>query len=52
MSKTLAKCYDTGVIGQIIDMVLGLIMTVFSGLKNIFKMFNFQALIDQIMSIF
>ena len=52
MSKVFAKCYDTGVIGQIIDMVLGLIMTIFSGLADIFRMFNFQAVIDQIMSIF
>ena len=52
LTGVLSKCYNTGVIGEIIDAVLSVIMTVFSGLGDIFRMFNFNALINEIMSIF
>jgi hypothetical protein len=52
ITSVLSKCYDTGIIGEIIDAVLSVIMSVFSGLGDIFRMFNFDALIGEIMSIF
>tara|TARA_Y100000992_G_C21273025_1_gene498056 strand:- start:178 stop:1353 length:1176 start_codon:yes stop_codon:yes gene_type:complete len=47
-----SKCYETGVIGQIIDEIMGFIKLVFGGIGDLFKMIDINSIINQIVSIF